>query len=92
MSDEPSESTANKGQPALTHDSDALRSREFRHDVLLVVTTGFLSLSGVGLGTFLSSRSGLSRWEREANRAQRLEVLHKRMELLERTVRVFSQL
>ncbi|MFN7984145.1 MAG: hypothetical protein U0Q11_20045 [Vicinamibacterales bacterium] len=81
-------------QPA-AEDAPAARDRDrrsLRHDILLVLATGLLSLVGVGLGTFLTARYQASRWELETTHSEKLEVLRKRMELLERTVHVFSQI
>src|ERR1700680_2746633 len=63
-----------------------------RKNMLLIVLTGCMSIGGVWLGALLSSRSEVARFARETTFSQKHEILQKRIELLERTVRTVNQL
>lgn len=64
----------------------------FRDKVYLALIVAALSFVGAAAGTFVTSRLDESRWIRDTTFSVKREMFAKRMELLERTVKVFSQL
>src|SRR5437879_2531379 len=64
----------------------------FREKAYLAIIVAMLSLVSAGVGSVVTFRLDESKWQRETTFGLRREVFAKRMELLERTVKVFNQL
>jgi len=59
--------------------------------VALALIVAALSFAGSALGSVISSRYEASKWERETNYSSRKSIIEKRLDLLDRTVRIFNK-
>jgi hypothetical protein len=64
----------------------------FRENVYLAIIVGAISFAGGAAGTTVAAQFESARWQRETTVSLRREVLSKRMELLERTIKTFNML
>jgi hypothetical protein len=85
-------SSAEKTQKTLEPSgAKAEKSESIRDKLVIAIVAALLSFFGAVGGTMFASQYERTKWDRETNYTAKKELLNKRIELVERTVRVLNQ-
>jgi hypothetical protein len=67
-------------------------NKQFHEQIYLACFVAVLSFAGAAAGTFVAAQFDQSKWQRETRFVMKKEILGKRMELVERTMKAIHQL